>query len=63
MSGVNQTVGRSTGEAAVAAARLLDKCVDQALVALQASESQAVAEQRQQVGDAWRALLARRKAW
>jgi hypothetical protein len=63
MSGVSQTVGRSTGEAAIAAARLIDKCVEDALAALQASESQALAEQRQQVGDAWRALLARRKAW
>jgi hypothetical protein len=63
MPAVSQTVGRSTGEAAIAAARLIDKCVEDALAALQASESQALAEQRQQVGDAWRALLARRKAW
>lgn len=63
MSGISQTVGRSMGEAAVAAARLIDKCVEDAVASLQASEPQAAMERRQQVADAWRAMMSRRRAW
>lgn len=63
MSATNQTVARSTGEAAAATPRLIARCLDDAVAALQAAEAQAPAEQRQMVGDAWRALLARRNIW
>lgn len=63
MPEVSQTVARSIGEAASAAARLIEHSVDHAVTALQSAESQAVSEQRQQVADAWRELLVRRKAW
>lgn len=63
MSATNQTIARSTGEAAAAAPRLIERCTDDAVAALQAAEAQAPAEQRQVVGDAWRAMQARREAW
>lgn len=63
MSAVSQTVARSIGEAAAAAPRLIERCMDGAVAALQAAEAQAPAERRQTVGDAWRAMLARREAW
>ncbi|HET8746581.1 MAG TPA: DUF1631 family protein [Ramlibacter sp.] len=63
MSVVNQTVSRSMGEAVGAAARLIEKCVDHAVAALQQMESGTSGEQRQQVADAWRALIAQRRAW
>lgn len=60
---VSDTVGRSVGEAAEAAAHLLDRCVEHAVAELQATEAKAIAEQRQQVSDAWRAMVAHRKQW
>ncbi|MEJ8840422.1 DUF1631 family protein [Ramlibacter sp. AN1133] len=63
MSVVNQTVSRSMGEAVSAAARLIEKCVDHAVTALQEAESAHSGEQRQRIADAWRELLTRRKAW
>ena len=63
MSVVNQTVSRSMGEAVGAAARLIEKCVDHAASALQQLESAVTGEQRQLSADAWRELVARRKAW
>jgi hypothetical protein len=63
MAVVNQTVSRSMGEAVGAARRLIEKCVDHAVSALQEAESAASGEQRQLMADAWRELLARRSAW
>jgi hypothetical protein len=60
---VSQTIERSVGEAAHAAPRLLERCVEHAVAELQAAETKAIAEQRQQVADAWRAMVARRKGW
>ena len=63
MSVVNQTVSRSMGEAVSASARLIEKCVDRGVAALQEVGSAASGEQRMRAADAWRELLARRKAW
>ena len=50
------------GEATAAAARLIEKCLDHAVAQLQAAESQATrGDQRQEIADAWRELLARRR--
>jgi hypothetical protein len=63
MSEVTPTAARSLSEAASDAARMIEHCVDAAVTALQAAESQVAGELRHQVTDAWRAMAARRKAW
>ncbi len=63
MTEVNQTVLRSLSEAAGAAGRLMEQCVDHAVTDLQAAEGRAPAEQRQQLADAWRQLQQRRRGW
>jgi hypothetical protein len=63
MAGVAQAVARSIGEATAESSRLIESCVDQTVTALQGAESQASGEQRQQMADAWRELIGRRKAW
>ncbi|MBL0392697.1 DUF1631 family protein [Ramlibacter monticola] len=60
---MNQTVSRSMGEAVGASARLIEKCVDQAVASLQQAESAATGEQRQLLSDAWRQLLNQRVAF
>lgn len=58
------TVARSMGQAAAASARLIETCVDHAVAQLQEAESQATrGDQRQQLADAWRELLARRSGF
>lgn len=63
MSEVNHTVARSISEAASAAAALVGHAVDHAITELQCSEPHTPPERRQQVADAWHALIARRKDW
>lgn len=60
---VSDTIGRSVGEAAEAAAGLIDRCVAHAVAELQATETKALADQRQQLADAWRAMVAHRRQW
>jgi hypothetical protein len=60
----SQTVARSLGQAAAASARLIEVCVDHAVAQLQEAETQATrGDQRQQIADAWRELLARRSSF
>jgi hypothetical protein len=63
MSVVNQTVSRSMGEAVGAAARLIEKCVDDAVTTLQQAESAANGDQRARLSEAWRELMRRRRTW
>ncbi|MEJ5992007.1 DUF1631 family protein [Ramlibacter sp. PS3R-8] len=63
MSAVSPTVARSIGAACAVAGALVDQCVDHAVAELQAAEARAMSPQRQQLSDAWRELLARRKGW
>ncbi|HEX7889148.1 MAG TPA: DUF1631 family protein [Ramlibacter sp.] len=60
---VSHTIERSVGEAADAAARLIERCVQHAVAELQASETKAEAERRKEVSEAWRAMLTRREDW
>lgn len=63
MSFANPTVTRSMVDAAAAAGRLVERCAAHALTDLQNAEAGAAVDQRQQIGDAWRELNLRRKAW
>jgi hypothetical protein len=60
---VSHTLTRTLGEAASAAARLIDACVEHAVAELQQAESRVTGEQRQQLADGWRELLVRRRGW
>jgi hypothetical protein len=59
----NTNVARSIGDAAQAAARLIEQCVDHAVAELQEAEARASGEQRQRIAEAWRALGQRRTTW
>jgi hypothetical protein len=63
MPAVTPTVARSIGAASAAAAALIEQCVDHAVAELQSTEARSMPSQRQQLSDAWRELLARRKGW
>ena len=64
MSEPTPTVVHSMGEAAAAAVRLIERCVDHAVTELQAAEVNATrTEQRQELTAAWRELLMQRPAW
>ena len=63
MPAVTPTVARSIGAASEAAAALIDQCVDHAVSELQSTEARSMPSQRQQLSDAWRELLVRRKGW
>ena len=61
MSEPTPTVVHSMGEAAAAAVRLIERCVDHAVTELQAAEVNATrTEQRQELTAAWRELLMQR---
>lgn len=64
MSEVSSTLTRSISEAARAADRLVERCIDHAVAELQQAESQAErSDQRNELAAAWRALLMQRPRW
>jgi len=63
MPELSPTVARSISEAVAASGRLLASAADHALTELQSAETQAEADQRQHLAEAWRELHLRRKAW
>ncbi|HZN48730.1 MAG TPA: DUF1631 family protein, partial [Ramlibacter sp.] len=63
MPELSPTVARSISEAVAASGPLLESAADHALAELQSAETQAEADQRQQLAEAWRELHLRRRAW
>lgn len=63
MPAVTPTVARSIAAASAAAGALVEQCVDHAVAELQSAEARAMPSLRQQLSDAWREMLARRKEW